>query len=355
MSTREDETTLQHKLATHSYAIVELPSYLQESLNKLHNVAEEFFLNIENNETSNTELFEQYRVLQKTCNGGIKLFGYTEPSLYKSLFRYYRNSNSMMKWPSLEMKTLIEECETDIRNYLESQFNNIAQDVFPREPGDSVTYKSLCNSNQTEGHSNNEDCCPFDIFFYPNKHQLKKICSSSSSEVLSSSSPSTLDSTSSSSSLPQKVQHELDEKNCEAHIDRGLMHIIVCKTSGLEVLDTATKQWISMKGDTSSNITSGVTKEAVEPVLKKSKRLNKVGNGLTHGVILINSMMQELTKKTDEFGQDGTNIDQLPACVHRVVGGESHRMSISFELRVPNETEEALANMKRRCWSRVEG
>jgi hypothetical protein len=363
-------------LATHSYAVVEVPISLGQKLDALQEVAEDFFRAIEQSSESSSELFEKFRVLQQTPHGGLKLLGYSRPSPQKHLFRYYRNSGDSTKWPSLEMRAAVESCERELHQFLTAQFDQVISFIFPQKGKDqTVSYESLWRVNQHPvkpvADSDYGDCCPLDIFYYPNAVNTPR-----ASEPDEAAEP---DDSTRSNKEDIHISDVLDDRNCGAHLDRGLMHIIFSTIPGLQVLDHQTKEWVDVMMTTTNNRTTIATPAAKTSscdtdssnCTKRIKRLKVESKSMyqnnvetvdnksvekyatKHAVILINSLLQQLTENEEEEEENGstsTPHDEMRACVHRVVAGKEPRLSISFELRVPDESKEAIARMRHHCF-----
>jgi hypothetical protein len=216
----------------------------------------------------------------------------------KLLFRYFRGTET--KWPNQELKSAVEKCYDALRVFVERQLDDVFQDIFQS----AISYKGLrkfdADFAKREEQDEIIDPCPLDLFYYKN---------------------SILDNHTS---------------NCDAHCDRGLMHIVISNTCGLQVLDRETNTWQDTLGEAAF--------DRGDPTDSPLKRL-KVNQGAaqcSHAVIFSNVMLQDLSTMAIE----GAPVVALPACVHRVVHGSNPRLSISMELRLKNESPEFLEQLK---------
>lgn len=282
-------------LAVQSFSRVALPESIQLDLAGLEVEALKFF----DEATQDVELsVKKWRQLLPTENGGIKLCGFNEPSSSKSLFRYFRSTS--VPWPSETFRNAVEACEHELREVLIDTFDSVTRSLFSGAVamGRDVSYRSLQGSSV--GTKDFDDPCPFDIFFYYNDDSKGRA------------------------------------PNCTDHVDRGLMHIIVSRSPGLEVMHAEAQRWISPAWEeTPCAHTSGDGK-------KRRKVLDGTqSQGTFEAVVIVNAALQELSA--------GPRGNGLPVCVHRVVRGTAPRLSFSFELRLKDETAEAMEKLKSHC------
>lgn len=264
---------LARALSEHSFALVEIPSDLQELLDSLDTEAQSFFKINAATPQDVKRSKEAWRTLIRRDNGGTSLLGFNEPSPYKALFRFHRGSSAVMAWPSSSFQAKVEACERRLAGYLIEHFNAACEVLFP---GTTVTYASLLSSlGQPQESTYNPN--PLDLFYYYNV-----------------------------------MDDNRQDFNCEPHVDRGLMHIVYSASPGLEVFEAPTGKWLKVGGDSGS----------AEP---------------RTAVVFCNAALQAMTSAVSEPGSEtaaGLAPVQVSACVHRVVLGPNPRLSISLELRL---------------------
>lgn len=277
---RSSEFIINH-LVNHSFAEVLTSDSFRIALERLDTIARHFFVSLTSSEAISCAK-RSYRVIVPRMNGGQALLGFNDPSEAKLLFRYHRHSPSMI-WPNEEFEDAVRECENIARETLISYFNDLAHALFPTRKDinfDTLMKMSTDALMESSGSQHLGDPCPFDMYWYHNRHDCR---------------------------VPS---------NCEAHVDRGIMHLIIADTPGLEVLDAETGTWVG-----------------VGPSDFESQRYTKA-------VIICNSMLQDIADHS-----------KLTACVHRVGKSFHPRLSFSFELRLGCESPQIVQQLRDFCCS----
>jgi len=318
-------------LAANSFALLTLPVHVQHHLEMLSAAAAPFFERTTANTAATAEAIRDFRTLVPSSHGGTVLYGFTQPTQAKVLFRYRRGAPGM-RWPSDEFRDAVESCERVIRTFVAGHFDALVQTSFSSSP--LLCFEDLARDDLEEVEDAAEASCPFDLFFYLPRDDASADCA------------------------------------CEAHVDRGLVHFIASDAPGLEVIDASTLEWGDagigvasncgvLAPDVSQRDSSGHPykrqrkdiaglRDPSSPGLHLSNPGVEAGrtfNGVitpnscwSRGVILCNGALQTLS------------AGGFPACVHRVVVPRlAHRLSVSFELRLRSlESAEATARLAAR-------
>lgn len=305
-----------------------LPEETRIKLETLAKEAETFFLR---SEKESPQLVKRYQRVVSTPFGGSTLHGYAEPSQAKQLFRYFPgdenskkesqsssgvvNSDAQFPFPG----SLLSACQRELQGILEEKLAaalNGANCRSKGQRGKHFSFRDLhAEAMEASRGEISDPGCPLDIFRYRN--EMAGTCSATS--------------------VPASV-------NCSAHVDRGLMHIIVESSPGLQVYNPTSGHFQLIDDINEKQLNSGEKEYSNEFECGRSKKRKRSAkmpsdrpsspptNCFQRAVIITNSALQELTL---EHADDETGL-VLPACVHQVVGVVGRpRLSISLELRLP--------------------
>lgn len=287
------------------FSVVRLKQPTQDAVQRAHCAAMRFF------EGWSSAAKAAYKVVVDTPGGGKALLGFNAPSPAKEVFRVHRAAPAM-RYPSQDLeqvllnahRLLTSELKAYLRDVLAATIGDCAFDA-----GDTVDgewWRAACEvAAEHDGAAESEH--PMDLFYYYNSMACAHV------------------------------------SNCDAHVDRGLMHLIVLSpTCGLEVLDQSAAQeaettvgsgggqWRSLECRESCKAGAGGDMVHAEP--------------LKDAVLLVNQELAEMSQRyvsaRELYGGQGSRwrpSTRYRACVHRVA--KSHtgcpRLSISFELRLP--------------------
>ena len=316
------------QLHRNSFATMVLPEETQIKLETLAKEAEIFFVR---SEKESPEFVKRYQHVVSTHLGGSMLHGYAEPSQAKQLFRYFPGDEKSRKESQSSSDvvdsdtqfplpvSLLSACQRELQGILEEKLAAALNGANCRSTGQSGKHLSFRDLHAEAVKASrgkiSDPGCPLDIFRY--KNEMVGMCSATS--------------------VPASV-------NCSAHVDRGLMHIIVESSPGLQVYnptsghfqlidDINQKQLNIGEKEYSNEFECGRSKNRKHSAKMPSDRPPSPPiSCFRRAIIITNSALQELTL---EHADDETGL-VLPACVHQVVGVVgTPRLSISLELRLP--------------------
>lgn len=225
------------RLRQHGWTIIELDdgaSRGAEVVRQASEAAERFFLQ------ATQEQKEAARLLfsEGPCSTGKGLVGYNNPTPAKEVYRLRRGS--AQPWPAFEddtFRVLVEESFTLLESLVYSAMRWVGEDLASsadespdhllerychrpshdrsdQPPESSTTDGDGTTTGADRGHSAplRFDTSPFDLFYYKNTEASRHVV------------------------------------NCHRHVDPGFMTVVPCAaTPGLELLDAATMEWISVE------------------------------------------------------------------------------------------------------------
>lgn len=274
-----DARSLIQELQAHSFAVVPIPEESQRALEALRLEATRFFLASTTPEQIEHSI-QEWRTIIPGEKGGSSLIGFNSPSSKKALFRYYRSTPA--KWPNEDFRFRVVAAENALRRVLVSSVDSVLSEIFPDQ---SISWDTISSKDASAEIC---DPSPFDLFWYYNSTS------------------------------------DLDEGlNCDPHVDRGYMHVVVSSVPGLEVFDVADGRWKDPVRTYSGPAESCDT--ASNPSIS-SKRAKGDTPNFPHAVLLVNSALHRLSLSS-------SSTVELPACIHRVVKHDVARLSMSLELR----------------------